>query len=86
LILWGREQDKKIIEVKYTLALQVLNDAKLGILNTNWLPSPSLARPERFSLVIKAFQNPVWSEQARERLKQINLLTHASTMECTSTV
>ena len=31
-------QDKKIMEVEYTPALQVLNEAKLGILSANWLP------------------------------------------------
>jgi hypothetical protein len=44
-----------------------------------WLRVPRIARPERLSLVIKAFQNPVWAEQARNRLAQIKLLTHAST-------
>ena len=31
-------KDKKIVEVEYTPALQVLNEAKLGILSANWLP------------------------------------------------
>ena len=31
-------QNKKILEVEYTPALQVLNEAKLGILSANWLP------------------------------------------------
>ena len=31
-------QNKKIVEVEYTPALQVLNEAKLGILSANWLP------------------------------------------------
>jgi hypothetical protein len=39
------------------------------------IPSPRIARSERLSNVIKAFQNPVWVEQARERLKQIKVLT-----------
>jgi len=30
-------EDKKIMEVEYTPALQVLNEAKLGILSANWL-------------------------------------------------
>ena len=30
-------KDKKIVEVEYTPALQVLNEAKLGILSANWL-------------------------------------------------
>jgi len=30
-------QDKKIVEVEYTPALQVLNEARLGILSSNWL-------------------------------------------------
>ena len=32
-----RVKDKKIVEVEYTLALQVLNEAKLGILSAIWL-------------------------------------------------
>ena len=30
-------QNKKIVEIEYTPALQVLNEAKLGILSSNWL-------------------------------------------------
>jgi hypothetical protein len=52
------------------------------------LPVPSFALTDSLSQVIKAFQNPVslpvealaksGAEQARERLKQIQLLTKAS--------
>ena len=31
-------KDRKIVNVEYTPALQVLNEAKLGILSANWLP------------------------------------------------
>ena len=34
----------------------------------------------QLAYIIKAFQNPIWAEQARERLKQINLLTRAATI------
>lgn len=44
------------------------------------LPVPSLALTEAIDLCIKAFQNPVWAEQARNRLAQIKLLTKASTV------
>jgi len=44
------------------------------------LPSPIINRSERLSQVIKAFQNPIWAEQAKERLKQINILTRAATV------
>jgi hypothetical protein len=53
-----------------------LNEAKLGILSANWLLVPSFALTEALSCCIKAFQNPVWAEQAREKLKQINTLKH----------
>ena len=35
-------QNKKIMEVEYTPALQVLNEAKLGILSADWLPLKDL--------------------------------------------
>jgi hypothetical protein len=35
---------------------------------------PSFALTTALSRVLKAFQNPIWAEQARERLKAINLL------------
>lgn len=31
-------QNRKIVEVEYTPAIQVLNEARLGILSANWLP------------------------------------------------
>jgi len=45
-----------------------------------WLRVPSINLTESLSQVIKAFQNPIWAEQARERLKQIKLLTKAITI------
>lgn len=41
----------------------------------NWLENPSINLTESLAQVIKAFQNPIWAEQARERLKQSKLLT-----------
>jgi len=39
---------------------------------------PSFALTTALSRVLKAFQNQIWAEQARERLKQINTLTRAA--------
>ncbi len=47
----------------------------LGILSANWLHVPNFALTDSLSHIIKAFQNPAWTEQARERLKQIKTLT-----------
>jgi len=54
----------------------------------SWLRNPSINLTNSFDCIIKAFQNPVWEEwfgrltilsevegQAKERLKQIKLLT-----------
>lgn len=38
------------------------------------LPVPSFALTKAIDRVIKAFQNPIWAEQARQRLNQIKLL------------
>ena len=46
----------------------------MGILSPNWLRNPSFNRTDSLATVIKAFQNPIVAEQARERLKQIKLL------------
>lgn len=45
-----------------------------------WLRIPRINLTDALSRVINAFQNPVWAEQARERLKQIKMLTKASTI------
>ena len=39
------------------------------------LRNPRINLTDSLSGIIKAFQNPIWAEQARERLKQIELLT-----------
>lgn len=39
-----------------------------------WLRVPSFALTTALSRVLKAFQNPTWAEQARERLKEIKKL------------
>jgi len=46
-----------------------------------WLRNPSINLTSSFDCIIKAFQNPIWAEQARERLKQIKMLTKASVFE-----
>ena len=45
-----------------------------------WLRNPSINLTNAFDCIIKAFQNPIWAEQARERLKQIKLLLRATTI------
>ena len=36
---------------------------------------PSFALTTALERILKAFQNPIWAEQVRERLKQIKMLT-----------
>ncbi len=36
---------------------------------------PSFALTTALERIIKTFQNPIWAEQARERLKQIKILS-----------
>lgn len=45
------------------------------------LHNPSINLTNSLTQVIKAFQNPVWTEQARERLKQIKLLTQVAAVQ-----
>ena len=40
---------------------------------------PSINLTNSLAQIIKAFQNPILAEQARERLKQIRLLTRVAT-------
>jgi len=49
-------------------------------LKNTLLRNPSINLTNALSSIIKAFQNPVWTEQARERLKQIKLLTRVATV------
>jgi len=39
------------------------------------LRNPSFALTTSLNSIIKAFQNPVWAEQARQRLNQIKILS-----------
>lgn len=39
------------------------------------LGNPEINPTENLSQVIKTFQNPIWAEQAREKLREIRLLT-----------
>ena len=43
------------------------------------LRNPSINLTDSLAQIIKAFQNPIWAEQTRERLKQIQMLTKAAT-------
>lgn len=40
--------------------------------------NPKINLTDAFNCIMKAFQNPIWSEQARERLKEIKMLTNAT--------
>jgi len=42
------------------------------------LRNPSFALTTALERILKAFQNPIWAEQARERLKQIKILERVS--------
>jgi len=53
--------------MKLTLSKSILKGIKLSV--------PSFALTTALSQVLKTFQNPIWAEQARERLKQIKMLT-----------
>jgi len=55
--------------------LSIFSVYQVGILSATWLRNPSINLTDSLSSIIKAFQNPIWAEQARERLKQIKTLT-----------
>jgi len=42
------------------------------------LRNPSFALTTSLNSIIKAFQNPVWTEMARNRLNEIKMLTKAT--------
>ena len=44
------------------------------------LRNPSINLTNSLAQIIKAFQTPIWAEQARERLKQIKMLTRVMTV------
>lgn len=44
------------------------------------LPIPRINLTIALACIIKAFQNPVWAEQARSRLKQIKMITKDPTV------
>ena len=67
-------ENKKIIEAKPTPIFVALFCANMVRLRPIVLRNPSFALTDRLNSIIKAFQNPVWAEQARERLKQIKIL------------
>jgi len=52
----------------------------LDILSANCLPVSSFALTDSSTQVIKAFQNPVWAEMARNRLNEIKMLTKDATV------
>ena len=66
-----RVKDKKIVEIIYQPVIDVLTQANRVLLSTEWLRIPRINRTDALSSIIKAFQNPIWAEQARERLRLI---------------
>ena len=74
---WGKKYENWIEPQKYT-DIMVKNPLLRPSIPI-WLPQRSFALTTIYTPIIKAFQNPIWSEQLRERLKQIYLLTKAST-------
>ena len=44
------------------------------LFNNPLLRVPSINLTHAFDCIIKAFQNPIWAEQARERLKLIKII------------
>jgi len=72
--------NKVIVEAKPTPIFKVLMDTNMVRLRTIQLRSPSINMIDTFSGIIKAFQNPIWTEQARQRLNQIKILTKVSTI------
>ncbi|MCJ7805837.1 recombinase family protein [Patescibacteria group bacterium] len=73
-------RDKKIAKVIYTPLFQSLIEAKTVRIRPILLRVPSFALTTALSRVLKAFQNPIWAEQARERLKQIKMLTKVASV------
>jgi hypothetical protein len=55
-------------------------DKNLAMKNPTCLCIPRINRTDALASIINAFQNPIWAEQARERLKQIKLLTKVATI------
>jgi len=47
----------------------------MGIISSNWLPSPSINLTIDISPIIKTFQTVAITEQTRERLNQIGKLS-----------
>ena len=69
-----------LFEAKPTPILNALKTANMVRLRQVQLRNPRINLTNALSSIIKAFQNPVWTEQARERLKQIKLLTRVATV------
>ncbi len=70
---------RNLFEAKPTPILNALKTANMVRLRQVQLRNPSINLTHAFDCIIKAFQNPIWVEQARERLKQIRMLTKATT-------
>ena len=67
-------KDKKIAKVIYTPLFQSLIEAKTVRIRPILLRVPSFALTASLNSIIKAFQNPVWAEQARQRLRLIRII------------
>ncbi len=69
--------NKVIVEAKPTPIFEALKTANMVKFRTIQPHNP-INLTNSMSSLIKAFQNPIWTEQARERLKQIYTLTQAA--------
>lgn len=68
-------QNSQMDGKKFIPSLKMPFDAILEANKTkDWLRNPSVNLTNSLTQVIKAFQNPILAEQARERLKAIDLL------------
>ena len=78
-VRWEEIKNKKVSKYIATPTFQALMEGHKVLKLTTQLRIPSINLTDAFDCIIKAFQNPIWAEQARERLKQIQMLTKAAT-------
>ncbi len=72
-------KDKEIAKVTYAPLFSRLLEAEKVRVTPDWLRNPRINLTNSLAQVIKIFQNPIVAEQARERLKQIQMLTKVAT-------
>ncbi len=64
-------KDKKIVQVDYTPAIKVLNEAKLGILGANWLENRNFNITTQLSHIYKVFTDFKLIAQIREEIEKV---------------